>query len=344
MSYEVTIGIPVYNVEKYVRPMIESVLSQSFQSIEILVCDDCGTDASIDIIRHYQQTHTRGKDIRIVRQPQNGGLGRARNRIIDETSGKFLYFLDGDDTIAPNTIELLHKAAVEHQAEMVYGSYERIELFDGQTRRVPYQYPAISFEREDEFASFAYSSYDRLQCNQWNCLIDIDLFRRNNLRVQPVNYWEDLSFTLDLPTYVTRAVLLPDITYFYYCRYDSLSNFQQRDHIDKEEIVRTIQAVDQNKDNSERIRLKPYFPLRMYKLMMTNFYMVCSIMKQRKAIAPPFAKRELRDVMRSPLTFGQVMAFKQKKLACCMLWLMGKLPPSLSVAFIWTIGKLKKLV
>ena len=50
MTYEVTIGIPVYNVEKYIRKSLESVLDQSFHSIEFLVCDDCGTDHSMDII------------------------------------------------------------------------------------------------------------------------------------------------------------------------------------------------------------------------------------------------------------------------------------------------------
>ena len=71
MQYEVTIGIPVYNVEKYIRQTMNSVLAQTFNSIEFLICDDCGTDSSIDIIKEYQRSHPRGVDIRIVRQPQN---------------------------------------------------------------------------------------------------------------------------------------------------------------------------------------------------------------------------------------------------------------------------------
>ena len=91
VEYEVTIGIPVYNAEKYIRLAMDSALAQTFNDIEFLVIDDCGTDSSVDIVREYQQTHPRGKDIRIVRQPQNGGLGRARNRIIDEAQGIYLY-------------------------------------------------------------------------------------------------------------------------------------------------------------------------------------------------------------------------------------------------------------
>ena len=69
MSYEVTIGIPVYNVEKYIRLTMDSALSQTFGSIEFLILDDCGTDKSMDVVREYQQTHPRGKDIHIISQP-----------------------------------------------------------------------------------------------------------------------------------------------------------------------------------------------------------------------------------------------------------------------------------
>ena len=61
MGYEVTIGIPVYNVEKYIRLTMDSALAQTFESIEFLVLDDCGSDSSMDIVREYQQTHPRGK-------------------------------------------------------------------------------------------------------------------------------------------------------------------------------------------------------------------------------------------------------------------------------------------
>ena len=67
MPYEVTIGIPVYNVEKYIRQTLESALAQTFPSIEFLICDDCGTDSSITIVEEYQLRHPRGKDIRILK-------------------------------------------------------------------------------------------------------------------------------------------------------------------------------------------------------------------------------------------------------------------------------------
>ena len=342
-QYEVTIGIPVYNVEKYIRLTMDSALAQTFDNIEFLVLDDCGTDASMDIVRNYQQAHPRGKDIRIVRQPQNGGVGRARNRIIDEARGKYLFFMDADDAITPNAIELLYRQAEQHDADMVYGSYERIEEFDGETKKTSFRYPHLVFLKENEFADYVYSDYGFLQASTWNFLIKTDIFHSNKIQYKAVNYWEDFAVTIDLPTYVTRVVLLPDITYYYYCRYGSLSNFQSRDRIEKSEILNIINAMEQVKQNSERVMSKPYFHKWMCKVMMTHFYMACTILKEEKITVPPFTKREIRDVMRSPLTLSQTLRLKGWRLKNLALWLLGALPPSLSVALIRILGKSKGL-
>ena len=117
MEYDVTIGIPVYQVEKYIRESLESALSQTFPNIEFLICDDCGTDTSIAIVREYQKKHSRGKDIRIVRQPHNMGLGCARNRMIVEAKGRYIFFMDSDDILSLNAIESLYEQAKKYDAE-----------------------------------------------------------------------------------------------------------------------------------------------------------------------------------------------------------------------------------
>ena len=219
MAYKVTIGIPVYNVGKHIRQTLDSVLGQTFPDIEILICDDCGTDDSIDIVKEYQQTHPRGRDIRILHQPHNMGIGAGRNRMIAEAKGQYFYSIDADDTIALNTIELLYNTAQQYHAEIVYGSFERVFEHDGQlVRKVQYQYPKRVFASSDEYSMYAY--YRWIQGMNWNYLIDLDVIRRNHLQVTPVahGYGEDFTYTIDLPTYVSGAVLLPDITYQYYIR------------------------------------------------------------------------------------------------------------------------------
>ncbi len=344
MKYDVTIGIPVYNVEKYIRMAMDSALAQTYHSIEFLILDDCGTDSSMHIIREYQKMHSRGKDIRIVRQPRNMGIGEARNLIVHEASGRYLYFMDGDDMIAPNTIQLLYEHARRYNAQLVYGSYERIENFDGETKREQVCYPAMQFLEADEFATYVYRQYDGIQAMIWNILIDIRVYRENGLRYLPINYWEDFVFTMDLPTYVTRVVLLPDVTYSYFCRYGSLSNFQKRDHIDKAEIEKTIDAMNFLKGNSLRIKEKTYFPCRMYKVMMTDFYIVCSILRNKDIISPSFSNMEIREVLNNPLSFTDVLSFRHKRLENFLLFLLGKLRPLLMVYISYMLGKLKKIV
>ena len=344
MAYEVTIGIPVYNVEKYIRLAMDSALSQTFESIEFLILDDCGTDGSIDIVREYQQTHLRGKDIRIVRQPQNGGIGLARNRIIDEAQGRYLYFLDADDSIETNTIEKLYNSAIKYEADMVYGSYQRIEVYGGEIKKINYCYPAQNFLIENEFAERVYRDYGFLQATTWNVLINTNVILTNHLRFKAINFWEDFILTMDLPTYVTRVVLLPDITYYYYCRNGSLSNFQKRKSISKQELLATIRAMDDVKASSGRLRGKSFFPLRMQKVMMTDLYIVCSIFRNEEIIAPPFTKREIRDVMCSPLSVKEIFGFSQAKWINLILYSFGKLPPTLSVMLMKLFARTRKLV
>lgn len=344
MAYEVTIGIPVYNVEKYIRSSLDSALAQTFENIEFLILDDCGTDKSIDIVKEYQQSHPRGKDIRIVRQPHNMGIGETRNRIIDETKSPYLYMLDSDDDITPNTIELLYKNAKEYDAEIVYGSYERVELYDGNMRKIEYRYSSTQFLKEHEFADFAYTKFDNLQGTTWNFLVKIDVLRKNNLRFKSINYCEDLSFTMDLPSFITRAVLLHDITYFYYCRSGTLSNYQERSHIDKSEIMATIKVMNELKVNSDRLRHMPYFHKRLLKVMKEHLYMACTIIKDEKVISPSFSNREIRDIMQSPLSLFGILTMRGWRVRNLTLYLLGVLPPATSVSLIRRFGKKKGII
>ena len=341
MEYEVTIGIAVYNVEKYIRKSLESAMSQTFQSIEFLICDDCGTDSSIAIVQEYQDKHFRGKDVRILHQPHNMGIGEGRNSIINEAQGKYLYFMDADDVIEPNTIQLLYENAQRYNAEIVYGSYERIEMFNEQVKHMPKKFVPMQFLNRDEFASWAYDSYDNLPAMTWNFLIDINVYRKNTLHYQPINYWEDFTMTIDLPTYITRAVLLSDLTYHYFCRYDSASNFQKREYIDKREIQKTIDAMAAVKKKSDRLKSKPYFHKRMLKVMKTHYFMCQTIIKNRKIITPNFSNCEIRDIMRSPLSLWDTLKLREWKFRNLALCVLGLLPPLLTVSVMKVLQRVR---
>ena len=141
MNYRVTIGIPVYNAVKYLGRALDTVLNQTFRDIEVLIVDDCSTDTTIALIEHYQRTHPRGCCIRLLHQEVNGGPGVARNRIVDEAQGRFLYFMDADDEIESNTIALLMEHQQRTGADIVYGSYDKIETFNDGKILEKHDYP-----------------------------------------------------------------------------------------------------------------------------------------------------------------------------------------------------------
>lgn len=344
MTYEVTIAIPVYNAEKYIRKAMDSALAQTFSSIEFLVCDDCGTDKSIIIIRDYQQTHPRGLAIHIVHQPHNMGIGESRNRLVDEACGQYIYFMDADDYIEPDTIEKLYNNAIKYDAQLVYGSFERSENLGGEEKRIQWVYPDMQFKEDGRFAAWVYRKYEGIQSMIWNILIKVDVFRQNGLRFPALNYWEDFVTTIDLPTYVNRVVLLSDITYHYICRKGSLSTNQHSNIVKKDNIAKLVKSIDTLKFNSDRIKQEEYFPLRMQKVMMTCFYIVCSILSQRKKITPSFTGIEMRNMMLSPLTLSEILRFGHARSINLLLYLLGILPPSVSISLIWLMGKFKRLI
>lgn len=329
MTYEVTIGIPVYNVEKYIRLAMDSALAQTFPSIEFLICDDCGTDASIDIIREYQQTHPRGKDIRILHQPKNMGIGAARNRMIAEARGRYFYSFDADDAITSGAIELLYTTAQQHQAQIVYGSYDRVYEEDGQVvKTVPYAYPYHVFTEPDIYADYVY--HIGIQGMNWNYLIDIDVIRRNKLQVTPVGhgYGEDFTFTIDLPTYITRAVLLPDITYHYYQR--NVNKQRPKKVLSRRNMTLAIKAIDAKKSRRELLG-KRYYSKRISILMMFQCSFVCEMVARRKEFDEPFSNREVRDVMWHPMTFWEIVTAGSGRFHNMLYWTFGVVPPFLCV-------------
>lgn len=341
MRYDVTIGIPVYKAEPYIRKTMESALSQSYPSIEFLIIDDGGEDSSVNIIKDIAASHPRGNDIHIVTHSQNQGVSASRNQIIDEAQGGYLYFLDADDVISENAIELLMQKIREYDTEIAFGSYEKIEI-DG--TRTLYQYDTQQLIGQDALANYAYRKYAGIQASACNYLVKTSILRENHLRFIDTDYWEDLVFTFDLVTFISRAVLIPDITYSYICRENSLSHYQKRSQITKDEIMQNVKAVNHLKENTPLLYNKVYYPNRCLNIVMTDFYIACNILKRRKNIVPSISDSEIKALMAHPATFSQICAFRQSRIKNLLFFLLGKLPSSLCVAVIWVAGKAKKFL
>ncbi len=112
----ISVIIPVYNVEKYLKECIDSVLGQTYKNYEIILVDDGSTDSSGAICGDYAQNH---KNIRVIHK-ENRGLSHARNVGTSEATGEYIYFLDSDDYIDANAFSLLVEAMEKQKADFLF--------------------------------------------------------------------------------------------------------------------------------------------------------------------------------------------------------------------------------
>lgn len=115
MEGKVSIIVPIYNVEKYLRQCINSILSQTYKSIEVILVDDGSPDSCPQICDQYASMHMNV----IVVHKQNGGLSSARNAGLEVATGDYVMFVDSDDFIDNNTVEYLLNAKEQSKADIV---------------------------------------------------------------------------------------------------------------------------------------------------------------------------------------------------------------------------------
>ena len=115
MTKKISIIIPVYNVEKFLPACLDSVLNQTLENFEVVCVNDGATDNSLNILKEYAQKDPR---IKVITQ-ENKGLSEARNTGLKNAQGEYILFLDSDDTIHPQTLEICHTLAQKEKAQMV---------------------------------------------------------------------------------------------------------------------------------------------------------------------------------------------------------------------------------
>lgn len=115
----ISIIVPVYNAEKFIRDTIDSVIAQTYENFELLLVDDCSKDSSLDIMRSYEDPR-----VRVICQPSNMGAWAARNRGLAEARGRYIAFLDSDDIWMEDKLSLEMEFMRENDAGFVFADYE----------------------------------------------------------------------------------------------------------------------------------------------------------------------------------------------------------------------------
>lgn len=229
----ITISIPVYNVEKYVEKALLSALNQTYDNLEILVVDDKGTDNSMEIVKKIVETNTRGEIVKIIEHEQNIGLGATRNTSIENAKGEYLFFMDSDDYISDNCIELLYEAIKKANADMAVGNFEHFSIKNNS--RFPHKSSEYLFEGKDAYNKFYESESFFIQT--WNKLYRLSLLRDNSVYCIPSNTNEDIFFSSQLFYTIHKIVTISDITYYYAIGDNNATTSDMRKHIINEKRV-----------------------------------------------------------------------------------------------------------
>ncbi len=340
----VSIGIPVYNVELYIEKCLLSVLNQTYGNLEIIVVDDCGKDGSIQIVEKLKNSHERGSSIRIVCHPHNMGIGETRNTAIKECKGKFFYFVDSDDYIEENAIELLLKQAEQYNTDIVIASHRKVNIETGEEMPT-YQYSSYQLiQGKDKFANYVCSDLRwHVAIVVWNILFSVDFLRNNNLLFEGRKD-EDALFLSDYYSEVESAVIMPDITYNYVARPDSIMGYMSRTMIPIKEIRERFYTDSIMTKRCVRLKGRSFYDVHCARVMKHKFRAVCVALRHRKRFTEALDNKEIAKELQYPVPFSDLLLFKRYRFFNLFFYIISKLPSCLSVNVAYVVGKFIKWI
>lgn len=216
----VSIIIPIYNVELYVERCLESVFSQTYKNIEIILVDDCGSDNSLLIAKKVADKYSKRFIVKYIHHQENKGLSAARNSGILASTGDYIYFLDSDDTISPKCIEELCSLIGEIAPDFIIGNYNTITETGDRCNYILNMDPGLVLSSHSIINAYkAHMWYEMA----WNKLVKKKFIIDNNLFFKEGIIHEDELWSFMLACIATSMGVVMSNTYTYYKRTDSIT-------------------------------------------------------------------------------------------------------------------------
>ncbi|WP_239256437.1 bifunctional glycosyltransferase/CDP-glycerol:glycerophosphate glycerophosphotransferase [Listeria ilorinensis] len=236
----ISIIVPLYNVEDVVSETLESIANQTFQDFEVLLIDDGSKDKTVEIAKAFQASHPNFKLI----EQENAGPAAARNHGLRLAKGEFICFVDSDDLLPSNALELMYQGAVEHGAQLVTGATKRFNSTDEWFIPMHVQYNiAKPGEKNIEKNPELFYSIGPCAKLYHHSLIDGRFFPES------IRYGEDQPFVLHTLLNAEKIYTVEKVVYYYRLREGESQSITQS--IGKDP-VRILQAVFDVFDFGER--------------------------------------------------------------------------------------------
>lgn len=214
----VSIIVPVYNAEKYLKRCVDSILSQDYPYFELLLMDDGSTDASGDICDAYGQKDGR---VRVVHK-ENTGVSDTRNRALDLAKGTYIQFLDSDDWIVPEATRLLVGSMEQYQCDMVISDFYRVSG-DRLAQKGDIEEDKV-MTRQEFAACMIENPADFYYGVLWNKLYRRSIIEEHRIRMDvSISWCEDFLFNLEYIRHASSFYALQVPVYYYLKRKGSLA-------------------------------------------------------------------------------------------------------------------------
>ena len=219
----VSIIIPVYKVEPYIVRCINSVLQQTYRNLEVILVDDCTPDHSMELAKECIAQSPLSQDLSFVylKHDKNRGLSAARNTGIDAATGEYIYFLDSDDWIIPECIELMTHGVIQYtNVDMVYaGAKATTPEYNWMSIK---NKEIVCYANNPEWVMIEFCSKDNIPCTAWNKFIRRQLILDNHVRFVESAIHEDEIWNMDLSFVVKSIYICHTDTYHYFIRKDGI--------------------------------------------------------------------------------------------------------------------------
>ena len=212
---KISVIVPIYNVEKYIRRCLQTIQNQTFTDFEALLIDDDSPDGSAKIAEEFCQADPRFK----LYHKENGGLSDARNYGLARARGEYISFIDSDDYIHKDFLKVMYHECVENDAMMSYCRFKYSYFNTGITLAWPFSAKKEVMKKEDALNILIKDNY--LHSYAWNKLYKAELFHDHGI-TYPDMYFEDIATSGRLLYHANRIAITEKYLYYYLKRFGSI--------------------------------------------------------------------------------------------------------------------------
>lgn len=212
----ISIIIPVYNAESYIKKCIDSILSQKYNNFEIIIVDDGSTDSSLSIIKKYET-----KNIKIVSK-QNEGVSIARNTGLEKATGKYVFFVDSDDYLEKDCLESAIKYMLDKNLDILKFSY--VKELNKYKRQNKFTVPTNKVYQQTNYKQlYKYILSTNDFCNIWNCIMKKEILKDIKFDTK-ITFGEDFIFFVEAFLKSKRIMFINEVFYHYTVNNNSITH------------------------------------------------------------------------------------------------------------------------